>query len=58
MTRRKYAIGERVSVCLPDGKIIAGKIIEIIEVAKSTCYLVQFNGAFALVAEKDITGKD
>lgn len=58
MTKRKYAVGEKVSIYLPDGNLIKAKIIDIIEVAKSICYLVQFNGTFALVAEKDIIGKD
>lgn len=54
MVRDKYKVGEKVVVYLPDGNIVKAKVLEIIPGAKSNCYLVQYNKANALVAERDI----
>lgn len=54
MLRTKYRVGDRVAVYLPDGNLVKAKIKEIIPGTKSNCYLVQYNGAYALVAERDI----
>jgi hypothetical protein len=50
-------VGQKVAVYLPDGKLIKAKIIEIIRGGKSYCYLVQYQNAHALVAERDIIQK-
>jgi len=52
--RKKYRVGDRVAIYLPDGSLLKAKIKEIIPATKSNCYLVQYNGAYALVAERDI----
>lgn len=54
---RRYRVGDRVAVYLPDGNLIRARIAEIIPGAKSNCYLVQYNGTMALVAERDIIQK-
>ncbi|MCL6635077.1 MAG: hypothetical protein K6T29_04830 [Peptococcaceae bacterium] len=54
MGRSKYRVGDQVAVYLPDGSLVRAKIKEIIPGGKSSCYLVQFNGTYALVAERDI----
>lgn len=54
MVRDKYKVGEKVAVYLPDGNLVKAKVLEIIPGAKSNCYLVQYNNAYALVAERDI----
>lgn len=57
MVRNKYKVGDKVTVYLPDGNLLRAKVLEIIPEGKSACYLVQFNGAYALVAERDIIQK-
>ena len=54
MLRNKYRVGDRVAVCLPDGSLLKAKIKEIIPGTRFNCYLVQYNGAYALVAERDL----
>lgn len=54
MGRNKYKLGDKVAVYLPDGNLVKAKVIEIIPGSKSNCYLVQYNSAYALVAERDI----
>lgn len=57
MLNNRYKAGQKVAVYLPDGKLIKAKIIEIIRGGKSYCYLVQYQNAYALVAERDIIQK-
>lgn len=54
---RRYRVGDRVAVYLPDGNLVKAKILEIIPGTKSNCYLVQYNGTLALVAERDVIQK-
>ncbi len=57
MDRNDYRIGDKVKVCLPDGSLLRGKIIEIIIGINSNCYLIQYNNAYALVSQGDIVQK-
>ncbi|MCL6559676.1 MAG: hypothetical protein K6U74_12950 [Firmicutes bacterium] len=57
MPRDKYNVGDKVAVYLPDGNLVKAIIVEIIPGLKSKCYLVKFNGANALVSERDIIQK-
>ncbi|OPZ75666.1 MAG: hypothetical protein BWY80_00047 [Firmicutes bacterium ADurb.Bin456] len=49
-----YKPGDKVEICLPDGSLLKGKIVEVIAGINSNCYLVQYNNAFALVSQGDI----
>ena len=57
MFRNGYRVGDRVEVCLPDGSLFRGKIIEIITGSNSNCYLIQYHSSYALVSQGDIVKK-
>jgi hypothetical protein len=57
MVRNDYRVGDKVEVCLPDGSLLRGKIIEIITGINSNCYLIQYNSAYALISQVDIVKK-
>lgn len=57
MSLNKFKVGDKVAVYLPDGNLLKAKIVKIIPGPKSNCYLVQYNGTNALVAERDIIQK-
>lgn len=57
MARNEYKNGDRVTICLPDGSKLKGKIIEIIPGEQYNYYLVQHLNAYALVSERDIIQK-
>jgi hypothetical protein len=57
MARSNYKVGDKVEVCLPDGSLLKGKIVEVITGINSNYCLVQYDNAYVLLAEGDIVKK-